>query len=62
MPVILRQADYSAWLDPDNKDTGGLEAMLKPAASDFLAMHEVSQHVNSPRNEGPELLAAVLGK
>jgi putative SOS response-associated peptidase YedK len=61
MPVILGAEDYADWLDPDNGDAGGLEAMLRPADPDLLAMHEVSRQVNSPKNDGPELLEAVAG-
>ena len=56
MPVILSPKDYADWLDPDNTNTDGLLAMLKPTDPDSLAMHAVSRQVNSPRNDGPELL------
>ena len=61
MPVILNDRDIGAWLDPENEDAEELLAMLKPADPAALAMHEVSRQVNSPRNDGPELLAAVNG-
>ena len=59
MPVILRAEDYGNWLDPDNKDIDGLLAMLKPTDPDLLAMREVSRQLNSPHNDGPELLEPV---
>ena len=62
MPVILKEEDFATWLDPNNGDAEELLSMLKPADPAALAMHEVSRQVNSPRNDGPELLEAVGGK
>jgi putative SOS response-associated peptidase YedK len=59
MPVILGRKDYASWLDPGNKDADGLLAMLKPADPARWTLHPVSRKVNSPRNDGPELLDAV---
>jgi putative SOS response-associated peptidase YedK len=56
MLVILDREDYEGWLDPDNKDVERLQAILKPANPERWTMHPVSQRVNSPRNDGPELL------
>jgi putative SOS response-associated peptidase YedK len=56
MPVILPPADYAAWLDPENKDSDALSAMLRPIGSAQWTIHPVSQRVNSPRNDGPELV------
>jgi putative SOS response-associated peptidase YedK len=62
MPVILNDEDFAAWLHPDSEDATELLAMLRPSDPAPLAMHEVSRQVNSPRNDGPELLEAVDGK
>ena len=59
MPVILAREDYGAWLDPANQDADRLLALLKPTPPDQWALHPVSRQVNSPRNDGPELLDAV---
>jgi putative SOS response-associated peptidase YedK len=59
MPVILAREDYGAWLDPANQDADGLLDLLKPTPPDQWALHPVSRQVNSPRNDGPELLTAV---
>ncbi len=59
MPVILSPADYEAWLDPENKDSDALSAMLKPIAPARWTMHPVSRQVNSPRNDGRELIEAM---
>ncbi len=56
MPVILPPADYAAWLDSENRDTDALLAMLKPVDPAQWTVHRVSQRVNSPRNDGPELV------
>jgi len=31
MPVIVEPEDYAAWLDPDNRNTEALTALLTPA-------------------------------
>lgn len=59
MPVILGREDDAAWLDPGNQDAAGLLAMLKPADAAPWTMHPVSRQVNSPRNDGPDLLEPV---
>ncbi len=59
MPVILPTAHYAAWLDPDNTDQDTLLAMLKPIGPEDWTMHPVSRRVNSPRNDGPELIEPV---
>ncbi len=43
MPVILDRADYDAWLDRDNTDLDGLQAMLRPCADDLLVAHMLRQ-------------------
>jgi putative SOS response-associated peptidase YedK len=62
MPVILNDEDFAAWLHTDSEDATELLAMLRPSDPAPLAVHEVSRQVNSPRNDGPELLEAVDGK
>ena len=59
MPVILGRENYAAWLDPGNKDADGLLAMLKPAEAAPWTVHPVSRQVNSPRNDGPDLVEPV---
>ncbi len=56
MPVILSADDYAAWLDPGNHDTDALATLLVPAPDDLLDARPVSKRVNSPTNEGPELI------
>jgi putative SOS response-associated peptidase YedK len=59
MPVIIGRGDYATWLDPETKDAERLQALLQPADPDDLTLHPVSRLVNSPRNDGPELLEPV---
>ena len=55
MPAILDPADYAKWFDPDTHSPD-LKALLKPYPAELMAEHEANAKVNSPRNEGPELL------
>ena len=57
MPVILDRADEEAWLDPTNQNVADLKALLKPCNSEKLACFAVSNLVNSPRNNSPEVVA-----
>jgi len=53
MPAMLVLEDIGRWL------AGGLEeaeALLRPFDAEAMAAEEVGRKVNSPRNEGPELL------
>jgi putative SOS response-associated peptidase YedK len=59
MPVIPAPGDSAGWLDTKKENKDKLLAMLKPASSVHWSMHPVSWQVNSPRNDGPELLEAV---
>lgn len=58
MPVILPPEDYARWLDEDLQDPNDLTPLLKPFPAEAMTMHPVSTAVNSPRREGPELIAA----
>ena len=53
MPVIIAPADYDTWL------TGTPEqalALLKPYPAEAMRAYPVSAKVNSPKNDGPELV------
>lgn len=56
MPVILEQKDWPVWLGELEGTPGEL---LRPAADDVLRIWPVSRAVNSPRNNGPELLEPI---
>ncbi len=51
MPVILRPADYGAWLDPACREPEKLETLLKPWPGDRTHLSPVSDHVNNPAHE-----------
>jgi len=59
MPVILAREDFDTWLHTPEKEAGDLKKLLRPAPDGLLAAHPVSTRVNSPRNEGAELVEAV---
>jgi putative SOS response-associated peptidase YedK len=58
MPVILDPKDHPAWLDPQNKDAGGLRLLLRGWLAEEMQAVPANARVNNPRNEGPECLAA----
>ncbi|MFK8015635.1 MAG: SOS response-associated peptidase [Gammaproteobacteria bacterium] len=55
MPVILPAAARDSWLDPSHQDIDALRSVLVPFAGD-MTFRAVGREVNSPRNDGPELL------
>jgi putative SOS response-associated peptidase YedK len=56
MPVILEPEDWSAWL---GEVEGDAATLLRPAGDDVLKVWPVSRQVNSPRNNGAELLKPI---
>jgi putative SOS response-associated peptidase YedK len=56
MPVMLDPAAWDAWLDPASNDPARLQAALRPLPEDAIAAHAVGRAVNSPANDGPELV------
>lgn len=59
MPVILTPEDEKVWVNPNNKDLSHLNQLLKPLAEDFMEAYEVSQLVNSPKNNSPNLIQPI---
>jgi putative SOS response-associated peptidase YedK len=55
MPLVLEPADFDIWLD-NRTDVAKVQPLLRPLADDELEAVAVSPLVNSPRNDGPELL------
>ena len=58
MPVILAPADFDRWLDP-KQDAAALLPLLKPAPAGDIEAYPVGLSVNSPKNDGPELIERV---
>lgn len=55
MPVVLQPEDAGAWLRPETGREEAL-ALLKPAPEGTLECRPVSTRVNSPKNDGRELI------
>jgi putative SOS response-associated peptidase YedK len=59
MPVILTPEDESVWLNPNTEDLTHLNQLLKPLPEDLMEAYEVSQFVNSPKNNSPNLIQPI---
>jgi len=57
MPAILPPDAIDAWLDPKCTDAVRL---LQPYPADAMAWYPVSDAVNSPKNDGPELVRPLV--
>jgi putative SOS response-associated peptidase YedK len=55
MPVILKENDEDIWLD-SNSNSNILQTFLKPYDTSDMEAYTVSQEVNSPRNQGSNLI------
>ena len=56
MPVIVPRGARARWLDPEVQDPARLSDVLAPYPASEMEAHQVSTRVNSPANDGPELL------
>jgi putative SOS response-associated peptidase YedK len=56
MPVILNREDEDDWLSRDLDDPHLIEQFLRPFPMEEMEIYPVSRAVNSPRNNGPELI------
>jgi len=56
MPVVLPEAAWATWLDPDMSDPTVLQPLLVPAPSELFEVYAVSTLVNKPEHNGPELV------
>lgn len=56
MPVILNPKDYELWLDPTYENSGQLQQLLQPYASEAMISYPVSTKVNSPSYNSPECI------
>lgn len=57
MPVMLLPEHERAWLEEDN--TGILKSMLQPYPEDEMKFYEISSLINSPGNNGEEVIKPV---
>ena len=53
------EASVTTWLDPAMTDLDLLQRVLQPYPERLLEAYAVSKRVNSPLNEGPELIEPV---
>jgi len=59
MPVILKPSDEQKWLNPKLNTLADLKKFLIPLEDGHLEAYEVSDKVNSPKNNSPELIEKV---
>ncbi len=57
MPAILQPSAIDAWLDPGCQD---VKSLLRPYPDDAMTWYPVSDAVNSPGNDGPELVRPLV--
>jgi putative SOS response-associated peptidase YedK len=56
MPAVIAPSDWELWLDRGIQDTAAVRHLLGPADARQFEMFEVTNKVNSVRNNGGELL------
>ncbi|WP_422124142.1 SOS response-associated peptidase [Planococcus sp. X10-3] len=59
MPVILSKEAEKIWLDPNVQDIELLKSLLEPFDDGELEAYQVSDEVNSPKNNNPELIRKI---
>jgi putative SOS response-associated peptidase YedK len=60
MPVIIEESRLDEWMDPEGAEAS-LRTLLRPAPDGYLIAERASPLVNNVKNDGPELLAGLLG-
>jgi putative SOS response-associated peptidase YedK len=56
MPVILHPKDYELWLGGDARELDLVKEMLRPYPAEEMTGYPVGASVNSPSNQGAELI------
>ena len=59
MPVVLPQEAEDLWLEPTNDNPSVLTALLIPFPGEAMEAYQVSNLVNSFRNDTPECIVPV---
>lgn len=59
MPVILHPEDYELWLDADARKLDLVKEVLRPYPPEDMVGYSVSVLINSPRNQGAQLVERV---
>ncbi len=60
MPAILPEADWNAWVDPDNLHANSLRRLLRPCAADSLTAVRVGPTVNNAAHETPDCIQPLV--
>lgn len=56
MPVILRQGDVAAWIDPEGFGMKEIGPMFTPIPAAEMTVFRANPAMNDPRREGPDIL------
>ncbi len=59
MPVILHPEDYELWLGAAAREIDLIKDLLRPYPAEEMSGYPVGSAVNSPRNQGAELISGV---
>jgi putative SOS response-associated peptidase YedK len=59
MPVVIRQEDFSRWLDCKTQEPRDVLDLMKPIEDGFFEAIAISDKVNKVANMGPDLLEPV---
>ena len=59
MPVVIRQEDFSRWLDCKTQEPRDVTDLMKPIDDGFFEAIPVSDKVNKVANMGPDILEQV---
>ena len=59
MPVILREPEADAWIDPAVEEPKSLAELLRPLPAELMTFYPVGVAVNSVKNNSPSCLDAV---
>ena len=59
MPVMLSEEAEALWLDPMTEDPAVLKQLLVPFPPELMDSYPVSTLVNSPKNQGKEIIEPV---
>lgn len=56
-PVIIDEADFEQWLDPDELTAPRARKLLRPPPDDMLEIVRIGDAINKVANDGPEVQA-----
>ena len=59
MPVIVKPADFEAWLNTGVKDPALIQGLLRPYPEEEMEAFPVSRWVNDPKHDDPRCVEPV---